>query len=168
MQDIVDATRWMVGKGLADGKRVCIYGASFGGYAALQASIVAPDLFRCAVGYSGVYDLTMMDRVGDVPETRLGRGYVRVAVGDDPAALKKGSPVANAEKIKAKVLLIHGDGDRRAPIDHAEALRDAMTAKGNPPEWLVESDEGHGFYDEGARKRMYTRLIAFLRANTKP
>src|SRR5262249_28241961 len=79
MQDIVDATRWMVGKGLADAKRVCIYGASFGGYAALQASILAPDLFRCAVGYAGIYDLTMMDRVGDVPETRLGRGYVRVA-----------------------------------------------------------------------------------------
>ena len=66
-------------------------------------------------------------------------------MGDDKAALRSVSPVHNAEKIKARVLLIHGDSDRRVPIEHAEALRDAMTAKGNPPEWLVESDEGHGF-----------------------
>jgi len=168
VQDIVDATRWMVAKGMADDKRVCIYGASFGGYAALQATILAPDLFRCAVGYAGVYDLALMDKVGDIPETRLGRAYVHVVVGDDKAALRSVSPVHNAEKIKARVLLIHGDTDRRVPIEHAEALRDAMTAKGNPPEWLVESDEGHGFYDEGARQKMYTKLVAFLKANTKP
>ena len=77
MQDIVDATRWMVAKGMADGKRVCICGASFGGYAALQATILAPDLFRCAVGYAGVYDLELMDKVGDIPETRLGRAGLR-------------------------------------------------------------------------------------------
>src|SRR5262249_42008473 len=62
VMDIVDATRWLVGKGMADEKRVCIYGGSFGGYAALQATILAPDLFRCAVGYAGVYDLALMDR----------------------------------------------------------------------------------------------------------
>lgn len=165
VQDIVDATRWMVAKGMADGKHVCIYGGSFGGYAALQATILAPDLYRCAVGYAGVYDLALMDKVGDTQETRLGRSYIHVAVGDDKAALKSMSPVHNAEKIKARVLLIHGDSDRRVPIDHAEALRDALTAKGNPPEWLVESDEGHGFYDEGARQRMYTRLVEFLKTN---
>jgi len=167
VQDIVDATRWMVAKGLADPKRACIYGGSFGGYAALQATILAPDLFRCAVGYAGVYDLSLMEKVGDIPETRLGRGYVRTAVGDNPSALRSASPVYNAEKIKARVLLIHGEEDRRVPIEHAEALRDALTAKGNPPDWLVEAHEGHGFYAEGARERMYKRLVDFLKANTR-
>jgi dipeptidyl aminopeptidase/acylaminoacyl peptidase len=64
------------------------------------------------------------------------------------------------------VLLIHGGEDRRAPVKHAEALRQALAEKGNPPGWLLEPREGHGFYDEGARERMYARLVAFLRENT--
>jgi dipeptidyl aminopeptidase/acylaminoacyl peptidase len=168
VQDIVDATRWAVGKGFGDPKRVCIYGASFGGYAALQGAIAAPDLFRCAAGYAGVYDLGLMGDVDDLAESRIGRAYVRQVVGEDEAALRRGSPVHNADRIKARVLLIHGGEDRRAPVKHAEALRQALAEKGNPPEWLLEPGEGHGFYDEGARERMYARLVAFLRENSAP
>ncbi len=135
IEDIVDATRWAVKKGKADPRRICSYGGSFGAYAALQSAILAPDLFRCAVGNAGIYDLTL--------------------------------PAFNADKLKAKVFLIHGKLDHRAPIVHAEKMRDALTAVGRPPEWLVEPHEAHGFYDEGARERMYTRLIAFLKANTQ-
>jgi dipeptidyl aminopeptidase/acylaminoacyl peptidase len=167
IEDIADATRYAVRKGYADPKRICIYGASFGGYAALQSAIVAPDLFRCAVGYVGVYDLTLMEKLGDIPETRLGRGYVKTVLGTDEAALKAQSPVHNAGRVKAQVLLIHGKQDRRAPIEHAERMKEALEVAGAKPEWLVESKEGHGFYDEDARERMYTRLVAFLHENTK-
>ncbi len=74
----------------------------------------------------------------------------------------------NAEQIQVPVLLIHGEKDERAPISHAELLRKALTAQGRPPEWLVEPHEGHGFFDEGARERMITRLLAFLRQHTAP
>jgi dipeptidyl aminopeptidase/acylaminoacyl peptidase len=166
IEDIADATRFVVRKGYADPKRICIYGASFGAYAALQSTIVAPDLFRCAVGYAGVYDLTLMEKEGDIPETRNGRGFLHTVLGTDEGALKAKSPVYNADKIKAKVLLIHGKRDRRAPIEHAERMKDALETTGAKPEWLVESREGHGFYDEDARERMYTRLVTFLHENT--
>ena len=167
IEDITDATRYAVRKGYADPRRICIYGASFGGYAALQSAIVAPDLFRCAVGYSGIYDLTLMEKEGDIPETRLGRGFLRTVLGTDEAALKAQSPVYNAGKLKAKVLLIHGKADRRAPIEHAERMKEALEAAGAKPGWLVESREAHGFFDEEARERMYTRLVAFLHENTR-
>jgi dienelactone hydrolase len=165
IEDIVDATRYAIGKGYADPHRICSYGASFGAFAALQSAILAPDLFRCAVGYSGIYDLTLMASSGDIPETRSGKGFVKTAVGTDEAALKRQSPVYNADKLKAKVLLIHGKQDRRAPIEHAERMKEALEKVGAEPGWLVESKEGHGFYDEGARERMYTRLVAFLHEN---
>lgn len=167
MQDIIDATRYLVKKQNADPKRICIYGGSFGAYAALQASILAPDLYRCAVGYSGIYDLTLMDNLGDISESRLGRGYLHRVLGEDAAALRVASPVYNVDKLQAKVMLIHGKKDRRAPIEHAERLRDQLIAAGKPPLWLVEPREAHGFYDEDARLRMYTQLVAFLEENTR-
>lgn len=168
VQDIVDATRWAVGKGFADPKRICIHGASFGGYAALQGAILAPDLFRCAVGYAGIYDLSLLGEVDDIAESRIGRGYVRKVVGEDEAALRSASPVHHADRIRARVLLIHGGEDSRAPLKHAEALRKALADSGNPPAWLVEPKEAHGFYDEAARERMYARLVAFIKENTGP
>jgi dipeptidyl aminopeptidase/acylaminoacyl peptidase len=166
-QDIIDATRYAIAKGYADPKRVCSYGASFGAFSALQSAILAPDLFRCAVGYAGVYDLTIMASSGDISESRMGKGYVKAVLGSDEEALKRMSPVYNADKLKAKVFLIHGKQDERAPIKHAERMKEALEKVGRPPSWLVEQKEGHGFYDEGARERMYTQLVAFLHENTK-
>ncbi len=168
VQDVVDATRWAVKKGFADAARICAYGGNFGAYASLQAAILAPDLFRCAVGYAGIYDLTRMSWTGDIPWTHHGIGYVRTAVGSDDAALRAASPVYNAAKLRARVLLVHGEEDIRAPIAHAEKMRKALTDAGRPPEWLVEPREGHGFYAEGARERMWTRTVAFLKESTPP
>ena len=167
VQDIVDATRYALNKRYADPNRVCIYGGSFGGYAAMQSAIVAPELFRCAVGVAGIYDLGLMAREGDIPGTPLGRGYLRTVLGEDAEALSDASPARNADKLRARVLLIHGKKDRRAPFEHAERLKSALEERGRPPEWLVEPKEGHGFYDEEARERMYSRLVQFLRENTK-
>jgi len=167
IQDIVDATRWMAGKGLIDGTRVCIMGGSFGGYAALQSAILAPDLFRCAIGYAGVYDLSTLVAKSDMASSPRAQALMARAIGHDEAALKAVSPVYNADKVKAAVFLIHGDKDRRAPVAQAEALRKALEAKGKAVRWLVEPKEGHGFYAEEARKRMYEQVLAFLKENTK-
>lgn len=166
IEDIVDATRWAVKKGRVDGGRICTFGTSYGGYSAVQATIVAPDLFRCAVGVAGVYDLTKLEKNDDIVTSRSLRAFYRATAGDDQAALKAASPVNNAERLKVPLLLAHGGRDTRVPIAHAEQLRAALKAQGRPPEWLEEPDEGHGFYDEGARLRLYTRVVAFLKQHT--
>ena len=167
VQDIIDATRFAIRKGWADPGRICTFGGSYGGYAAIQATILEQSLYRCAVGYAGVYDLEDL-LPGELAAHASARAYVQAAAGTDPEALRSASPVHHADQIRVPVLLIHGEEDQRAPIRQAEALRKALLAQGHPPEWLVEPREGHGFFGQGARERLYTRLVEFLRKNTGP
>ena len=168
IDDVLDAARWAIRKQKVDGGRVCAMGGSFGAYASMQAAIRAPDLVRCAVGIAGIYDLTRMDWTGDISWSRNGRGYIHTVLGEDQDNLKAFSPARNADKLKVPVLLAHGGRDERAPIAHAEKLRDALTDLGRPPEWIVERTEGHGFFDEAARLRLYQKVVAFLERNTAP
>lgn len=125
VQDIVDATRWAIGKGIGDPQRVCAYGTSYGAYASMQAAIVAPDLFRCVAGLSGVYDLTAPSALGDVAWSRLGRGFIRTAIGENASALRDASPVLHADRLRAKVLLAHGKktGARRSASPSTSGTR---------------------------------------------
>ncbi len=160
--DLTDATRWAIEQGHADAQRVCIYGASYGGYAALMGVAKEPELYRCAVGSVGVYDLKTFLKVGNIPKLRTGKGYLEKAVGHDPELLQARSPAQNADKIKAKVLLVHGGEDTQVPIVHAEKMREALQQAGNPPEWLVFQREGHGYANVDNRIEFYRKLEAFL------
>ncbi|MGH8370002.1 MAG: alpha/beta hydrolase family protein, partial [Gammaproteobacteria bacterium] len=99
--DLADAVRWVEKQGYADPKRVCIYGASYGGYAALENSVLYPDMYQCAVGYAGVYDLTLQAHHGDTHHYAGGRRYLDIVLGDDEEKLKAESPAYNVDKIKA-------------------------------------------------------------------
>ena len=160
--DVTDATRWAVSAGIADPERLCIYGASYGGYSALTGAFREPDLYRCAVGYVGVYDLEMMFKRGDIPGRRAGIHFLKEVIGDDVDELRARSPVHNAARIKAAVMLVHGALDQRVPIAHARSLRRALKAAGNPVQvWHVKSREAHGFGDPDNRREMYTEMLAF-------
>lgn len=165
VNDVIDATRWAVAQGFADKQRVCIYGASYGGFSSLMSSAMAPDLFQCAVGYVGVYDLELMKKEGDIPLGFIGKNYLNKVLGNDINDLKAQSPINHVEKIKAKVLLIHGDEDARVPSAHAKKMRKALTNVGNKPEWLYLGDVGHGARSEKNLRRVYTTLLSFLDAN---
>ncbi len=163
--DLTDATKALIDSGVADSSRVCIYGHSYGGYAALMGAVREPELYRCVIGSMGVYDLPMMFKEGDIADRESGLAYLRQALGEDQEDLQSRSPAYNADKIKAEVLLIHGARDERAPIEQAESLQKALKQAGVPYQWLEIGDEAHGYYDEQNRLTVYSKILAFLDAN---
>lgn len=160
--DLTDATLWAIHEGVADRNRICIYGASYGGYAALMGVIREPDLYRCAIGYAGAYDLTVQRKKSDTAKTKRGRVYFDEALGKDPADLKARSPVYNVDRIKVPLLLVHGGDDERVPIKNFRELTSALDKAGKTYETLVKSNEVHGFYKEQNVTEFYTRLLDFL------
>ncbi|BCV64972.1 peptidase S9 [Shewanella carassii] len=163
--DIIDATRHLIDQGIVDKQRICIVGGSFGGYSALQSSVMEPDLFKCAIGFAGVYDLEMMFKEGDVQERDSGTSYLRTVLGQDQAVLRAMSPTRNVDKLKANLLLVHGGNDERAPIEQFEALEDALKKRNYPYQKIIMDDEGHGFYDESHRAIYYQKMLNFLKQN---
>lgn len=159
--DVTDATRWAIAEGHADPRRICIFGASYGGYAALMGVAKEPSLYRCAVGYVGVYDLPMMHSRGDIQRRGSGETYLNEWIGPK-AGLDAVSPNRMADRIKVPVFLAAGGEDERAPIEHSKAMEKALQAAGVQVESLYFPNEGHGFYVEANRKEFYTRLLAFL------
>jgi dipeptidyl aminopeptidase/acylaminoacyl peptidase len=160
--DLTDATRWAIDNKTADPDRICIFGSSYGGYAALMGAVREPKLYRCAIGYAGVYDLELLLSSGDVPRSRLGRAYLNVALGDDVAQLRARSPAFNAAQIQIPTLLIHGKEDSRADFKQAKKMKAALEANRKDFEWMALSREGHGAYDEETRREVYERILQFL------
>ncbi len=159
--DLTDATRWAVAQGHADPQRICIYGGSYGAYAALMGVAREPDLYRCAVGYVGVYDLPMM-RNEDRRGSTWRRTWVDEWVGTDMQRLAETSPTRLAGQIRAPVLLVAGGEDEIAPVEHTRRMERALRSAGVPVETLYVDKEGHGFYKPENRRAYYTRLLAFL------
>jgi dienelactone hydrolase len=168
--DIADATRWAFGQGLADPKRTCIAGASYGGYATLMGLVRYGDLYRCGVAWAAVADIQMNYDLwwSDADDDWKGYG-MPVLVGDpvkDAAQFVATSPLQQAARIKRPLLLAHGGIDRRVPIEHAERLRDALEANHAPLTWLFYKDEAHGWYNPETRAAFYAAMAQFLDANT--
>lgn len=164
--DLTDATRWAIEQGYADGKRICVYGGSYGGYASFMGAAKEPDLYQCAFGYVGVYDMHMMYKKGDIPERESGRRFLERTISNDDATLDAISPSTLAARIKVPVFLAAGARDPRAPPEQTEAMRDALIKAGNPPvETIIQSGEMHGFYDEKANLNLYTKMLAFFEKN---
>ncbi|MGL6161535.1 alpha/beta hydrolase family protein [Microbulbifer sp.] len=161
-RDIADAVAWTVEQGYADRERICIFGGSFGGYSALMNPIRYPDLYRCAIGYVGVYDLEMMYQKGDVQRRDRGISYLRRELSEDEDFLRANSPLYNTDKLDLPLFIVHGEKDERVPVEHAEALLEKLAEEKKPVKTLIEPNEGHGFYGEENNKRLYTELLGFL------
>jgi acetyl esterase/lipase len=170
--DVTDSLRFAVSKGYVDPARVCIAGASYGGYATLMGLAKDPDQYRCGVAWVGVTDPELMITAfwSDVsPEGRT-FGYKRM-VGDpetDKAMFDANSPLKQVARIKAPLLLAYGGLDRRVPIEHGERFRAALRGQGRDPEWVVYDDDFHGWYHLENRRDFYARFEAFLAKHLKP
>jgi dipeptidyl aminopeptidase/acylaminoacyl peptidase len=161
--DLTDATHWAIDRKIADPSRICLYGASYGGYAALMGVAREPSLYRCAAGYVGVYDLEAMHR-DDARIAPWARNWANDWIGDR-GALDARSPVNLAKQIKVPVFLAAGGKDTRAPIAHSKKMERALRDAGVPVETLYIDSEDHGFYTEEHRRAFYTRLLDFLSRN---
>ncbi len=160
--DIADGVRWAIAQKLADPERICTYGASYGGYAAMMQPVRYPELYKCAIGYVGVYDLEVFRQEGDITDRESGRRYIDRVIGSDPETLVAWSPSRNVDKIGIPVFLVQGNIDKRVPMDQFEALTTAFQARGVPVETMVAKGEGHGFYKPENIAELYRRMEAFL------
>lgn len=167
MQDDVTAgALWLTNQGIADPKRMCIYGSSYGGYAAMWGLIRTPGLFRCGVDVAGVTDLNLfLDGDSDVNDHVSSRLHWRRLL-DNTDGKRRGfdevSPLRHAEKIQAPVLVAHGTRDLREPFEHGEKFAAALKAHGKTYRWLPLEDVGHGFADEKQAQKFYPALFEFL------
>jgi dipeptidyl aminopeptidase/acylaminoacyl peptidase len=165
--DLNDGVDWLVKQGTIDPKRMCIMGASYGGYAVMMGLARDPDRWRCGINYFGVTDINLMFDItwSDIAYSDFIRYTAKEMIGDpdrDAALLKAVSPLENAAHIKAPVLMAYGAQDRRVPIVHGEKMRDALKAQGTSVEWVTYADEAHGFLNEKNRYDFYRRVANFL------
>lgn len=158
--DLTDATRWAIEQGHAEAGKVCLVGGSYGAYAAMLGLAREPALYKCGVGYVGVYDLERMAKE-DARDGRSSATWVADWLGE-PAALREVSATTLAGRIKAPVLLVAGGRDLIAPIVHSRDMKKALEQAGTPVETLFVGSEGHGFYDEENRREYYETLLDFL------
>lgn len=170
--DIEDGVRWAIDQGIADPKRVAIYGASYGGYAAMMGLAKTPELYRCGINYVGVTDLPLLLTAtwSDTSRGEYQEYYAPYVIGDvakDEKRLHDTSPVNLASRIKVPVLLAYGASDVRVVLDHGTRMKAALDRAGAKYEWMVMEGEGHGFRDIENQKAFYGAVEKFLAANMK-
>lgn len=158
--DVTDATRWAIAQGIADPERICIYGASYGAYAAMVGPAREAGLYRCAVGYVGVYDLPMRHQALTRRSESL-KTWANDWMGPINT-LEASSATAMADRIRIPVFLAAGGEDQVTPIEHTKMMEKALRSAGTPVETLYYPTEGHGFYTQAHRTEYYTRLLDFL------
>lgn len=162
--DLDDGMDWLVKQGVADQGRVCVVGASYGGYAALWAAIRNPERYRCAASFAGVADWAAMLKYDRrfFSKKRRASWEARVT-GDATLDLSTVSPTLQASRLARPVLIAHGDTDSIVPISQSKKLVDALTKAGNKNfEYQVYKGEGHGFSNPLNQKDWFDRLDAFL------
>ncbi len=170
--DLSDGVRALARDGMVDPKKVCIVGASYGGYAALAGATLDPGVYRCAVSVSGLSDLRkMFGGVNAVPDLASGLRYEDRYMGvkspNDPA-LDQISPAKHVDKVSIPILLIHGKDDTVVPIEQSRIMADALKGAGKPVEFITLPSEDHWLSRSETRLQMLQATVKFLETNNPP
>ena len=167
--DIADAVKWAVAEGYADPQRVCIMGASYGGYATLMGLVNDPQLFQCGVNYVGVTDIQLLYRGHWWYSSDLSDEAKRYSmpdmVGDpvkDAEQFTATSPIEQAHRITRPLLLAYGGEDKRVPLVHGTRFRDAVRKVNQQVDWVEYPEEGHGWHNPKNRIDFWKRVEKFL------
>jgi dipeptidyl aminopeptidase/acylaminoacyl peptidase len=167
--DVTDGVNELIARKIADPARICIYGASYGGYAALWGVIKTPTLYQCGVSLAGVSDLEAMLSGSILDDsTALSREIWRARIGDlskQRAQFAEVSPLKNAARVQVPLLIAHGEQDTRVLISQSKKMVAALEAAGKSVEWMPFPNEGHGLAWAEDRERFYAALLSFLQRN---
>jgi dipeptidyl aminopeptidase/acylaminoacyl peptidase len=162
--DVEDGTRWLIEEGVADPERICVVGASYGGYAALMEAARNPDLYRCAISFAGVTDVAYL-----VKSSRRYTNYeiVQEQIGSDLKELRQRSPLSVADQIDIPVLLGHGTDDRSVRIQHGRRMYEELEESGKDVTYLEFEDGDHYLSNEVHRLQFFKAMDSFLDSNLK-
>ena len=165
--DITDGVKKLIADGIADPKRICIVGASYGGYAALAGATFTPDLYACAISFAGVSDLPAMMLS---ERTRNGKdsdviSFWQSRIGDDTGQQQATSPALHAAQVKCPILLLHGDGDTTVPISQSETEEAALKAAGKSVRFVRLEGDDHYLRLAATRVQLLKEVETFVSAN---
>ena len=157
--DVEDGARALIKAGVSDPERICIAGASYGGYAALMGAVKTPDLYQCAVSFAGVTDVASL-----VSSARKYTTYdiVKEQIGSNRKLLKQVSPVNHVDKIQVPVLLVHGDKDRSVRVKHSRMMNKKLQKAGKDVTYLEIEDADHYLSKNEHRVATFKAMDAFL------
>lgn len=162
--DVTDGVRWLIEQGIADPKRIAIYGGSYGGYCTLAGLTFTPEIYKCGIDYVGVSNLfTFMNTIPPYWKPYLEMMYEMVGHPErDKDYLEASSPVFHVDKIVAPLMVLQGAKDPRVNIDESNQIVEALRARGIDVPYIVRENEGHGFHNEENRFDAYEAMEAFL------
>ena len=166
--DLIDGLFWANEQGYVDMDKVCISGASYGGYSAMVGITKNPDLFKCAINYVGVVNLVSIMGDKQWMFADMGRPAWNKGMGhqdDDRELLERASPINYLDNIKGDLFVIHGRRDRNVSYKQVLELKNALDDKGIPYEYMIRGDEAHGFYAETNNLELYVEMEKFLKRN---
>ena len=162
--DISDGVKWIIHEGIADPKRVGIYGGSYGGYATLAGLAFTPDLYACGVDYVGISNIfSWLKSIPPYWKPYLEMMYEMVGHPEsDKELLVRTSPVFHANKIKVPLFVAQGANDVRVPKAESDQIVEALRKRGIDVLYMVKENEGHGFMNEENRFDFYRAMEKFL------
>jgi dipeptidyl aminopeptidase/acylaminoacyl peptidase len=169
--DLSDGVRYLAQEGIVDPKRVCIAGASYGGYAALAGVTLDPGVYRCAVSVAGLSDLKrFLKWVNDTHVAVEGRYWDRFMGATDPKdpKLLAISPIEHVAVVSVPVLLIHGRDDTVVPYEQSDVMLDALKRAGKSVQLVTMKHEDHWLSRSETRLQMLQATVDFLKANNPP
>lgn len=160
--DVEDGTRWLIEQGIADPERICVVGASYGGYAALMEAARNSDLYQCAVSFAGVTDVASL--------VKSKRGYTsfeiaKEQIGSDYRELRARSPINLVEQIDIPVLLVHGTKDRSVNVSHSKKMYSALNRKDKEVTYIEQDDGDHYLSNEIHRLQLFNAMDEFLQTH---
>jgi dipeptidyl aminopeptidase/acylaminoacyl peptidase len=165
IKDVAEGAKWLIKNGYTTKDRLAIKGGSYGGYVVMAALTEFPDLFA-----AGIDEVGIVNFVTFLENTKTYRRELRESEYGpltDKEFLESISPIHKVDKVKAALLVIHGENDPRVPVDEARQVIEAMRAQGGEVDSLIFSDEGHGIAKLSNRLVAYRKMVDFLDQHLK-